>query len=211
METDTGHKGVAGQIPGLFPAQAAQTVPVSPSAPKHVFCTNCGNPVSEQAAACMSCGMKPIGHRKFCRQCGAGLNPEQVVCIKCGATIQDATDRMQTIKTQAQEVTGPIISWLCDFAFQDIRYHRASLRICRFGYIMSWFWLCLFGISASVGLVFTVVGILAVPIVWLFVAYFIYLSRMYYEKKIIELDWKVETTKAARLYVESHKSESGEI
>jgi len=35
----------------------------------------------------MSCGAKPVGHKKFCRQCGVGLNPEQVVCIKCGVAI----------------------------------------------------------------------------------------------------------------------------
>ena len=35
----------------------------------------------------MSCGAKPIGHKKFCRQCGTGLNPEQVICVKCGTKI----------------------------------------------------------------------------------------------------------------------------
>jgi len=52
-----------------------------------VFCTNCGNTVAEQAAACMSCGARPIGHKKFCRQCGIGFNPEQVVCIKSGVAV----------------------------------------------------------------------------------------------------------------------------
>jgi len=94
LETDTGHQGLAGQIPGLkFPttvpspfAQPAQTSP--PSA--NLFCTNCGNPISEHAVACMSCGAKPVGHRKFCRHCAAALNPEQVICIKCGAGISAA-------------------------------------------------------------------------------------------------------------------------
>jgi hypothetical protein len=35
----------------------------------------------------MSCGAKPVGHRKFCRQCGTKLNPEQVICTQCGAAI----------------------------------------------------------------------------------------------------------------------------
>ena len=90
METDTGHKGVAGQIPGLFPAASPpppQPVSVPSPAPKQLFCTNCGQPVSEQAVACMSCGAKPTGHRKFCRHCAAALNPEQVVCVKCGAKV----------------------------------------------------------------------------------------------------------------------------
>jgi len=83
LETDTGHKGMAGQIPGLFPP--AQTTQAT-----QLFCTNCGKPVSEQAVACMSCGAKPVGHRRFCRQCAAPLSPEQVVCVRCGAGIRTA-------------------------------------------------------------------------------------------------------------------------
>jgi hypothetical protein len=84
METDTGYTGIAGQIPGLFGVVPVppQTVPPTP---KQLFCTNCGATVSEQAVACMSCGAKPVGHRKFCRQCAVALGPEQVVCVKCGA------------------------------------------------------------------------------------------------------------------------------
>ena len=69
------------------PFQTVQAVPVPPPVAKQFFCTNCGNPVAEQAVACMSCGAKPVGHKKFCRQCGVGLNPEQVVCIKCGSSV----------------------------------------------------------------------------------------------------------------------------
>ena len=87
LETDSGHQGQAGQIPGLF--GAAQTAQ-APSAPKQLFCTNCGKPVSDQAIACMSCGAKPAGHRKFCRQCASTLSPEQVVCTKCGTGVSGA-------------------------------------------------------------------------------------------------------------------------
>ena len=87
METDSGHKGVAGQIPGIFdvaPLRQPQPkpVPAPQPAPKDVFCTNCGNSVAERTDACMSCGAKPTGHKKFCRHCAAALNPEQVVCTK---------------------------------------------------------------------------------------------------------------------------------
>jgi len=93
METDTGHKGVAGQIPGLFPAASqTQTVSGPLPPPKQLFCTHCGQPIAEQAAACMSCGAKPVGHRKFCRQCGVALNPEQVICVKCGGAITGSFD-----------------------------------------------------------------------------------------------------------------------
>ena len=93
MEADTGHKGLAGQISGLFPvsspppAQPIPVPPVVPPPPVNLFCTNCGNSVAEKAVACMSCGARPTGHKKFCRQCGVALNPEQVVCVKCGASL----------------------------------------------------------------------------------------------------------------------------
>jgi hypothetical protein len=41
----------------------------------------------------MSCGARPVGHKKFCRHCGVGLNPEQVICIKCGAGISAVSNR----------------------------------------------------------------------------------------------------------------------
>ena len=94
LETDSGHQGMAGQIPGLnfsnaAPSPFAQPVR-APPVTGSCFCTNCGSPVSEQAVACMSCGAKPTGHRKFCRHCGVTLNPEQVICVKCGAGISAA-------------------------------------------------------------------------------------------------------------------------
>jgi len=64
-------------------APPIQEVPLPP--PVDLFCTNCGNTVSAQSIACMSCGARPTGHKKFCRQCGVELKPEQVVCVKCGA------------------------------------------------------------------------------------------------------------------------------
>ena len=92
METDSGYKGTAGQLPGLFAAVSAPFVQAAPATPSAgtIFCTNCGNSVFENAVACMSCGAAPIGHRKFCRQCGVALNPEQIVCVKCGSGIGTA-------------------------------------------------------------------------------------------------------------------------
>ena len=113
VETEDGKKARAGKVKGLTfavsesvespiadipeaektviaPPVAAQPVPMPQVAPPtaNVFCTNCGNPIAENAVACMSCGAKPTGHKKFCRHCGVALNPEQVICIKCGARIE---------------------------------------------------------------------------------------------------------------------------
>ena len=91
------------------PDQAEQPVS-SPPTSTQLFCTNCGQPVTEQAFACMSCGADPRSHRKFCRHCGVALNPEQIVCIKCGAGVGSAvaqsTEGGATIDTE----TTPIIN-----------------------------------------------------------------------------------------------------
>ena len=103
LETDGGHTGLAGHIPGLFvhsgiPVPQVQTVlqtvpqPVPQSIQRQFFCTNCGNTISERAVACMSCGVKPTGHKGFCRQCGIALNPGQVVCTQCGAKLSGMPD-----------------------------------------------------------------------------------------------------------------------
>ncbi len=95
LETDSGHKGKAGQIKGLFPPAEPspfemETTPAAPSpvVSSGAFCTNCGNPISPQAVACMKCGADPRANKNFCRTCGAQLNPNQVVCVKCGSSVE---------------------------------------------------------------------------------------------------------------------------
>ncbi len=109
METNTGHTGLAGQVPGLFPENQLEIMNSTPSnqpvnreiinataysqsmnnqrVEKKLYCTNCGSPVSEQSIACMSCGASPLKSHKFCRYCGTALNEEQIICVKCGAGI----------------------------------------------------------------------------------------------------------------------------
>ncbi|MGL4943773.1 MAG: NINE protein [Thermoguttaceae bacterium] len=56
LETDTGHKGTAGQIPGLFTAAHPNFAQPVQAAATNLFCTNCGNPVPDQVTICTSCG-----------------------------------------------------------------------------------------------------------------------------------------------------------
>ena len=65
METDTGHTGVAGQIPGLF---AAVSAPFAQAA--QVYCTHCGNSVPEHAVVCPQCGAAV--HARHARYASAG-------------------------------------------------------------------------------------------------------------------------------------------
>jgi len=109
-----------------------QTEPAPPP-PADLFCTNCGNTISEQAFACMSCGAKPTGHKKFCRQCGVALNPEQIVCIQCGASLTGSGFRMGggVVATQNQPLLPIILAGLLVLLFftpQLVVTFRASSR-----------------------------------------------------------------------------------
>jgi uncharacterized membrane protein YhaH (DUF805 family) len=101
LMTDTGHKGLAGQIPSLFSPQPQQ-VPIPPhqsyqqnpqysQPPMNIFCSNCGQSVNARAVACPRCGVPPRAEKRFCTNCGAAIaNPKQVICLQCGTALQSA-------------------------------------------------------------------------------------------------------------------------
>jgi hypothetical protein len=93
----------------------AQPVSVPLPTPKQPFCTNCGNPVPEQAVACMSCGARPTGYKKFCRQCGIALNPEQVVCTKCGAALTSDSNKGGALTNALSKTLNTffMVCWIC--------------------------------------------------------------------------------------------------
>jgi uncharacterized membrane protein YhaH (DUF805 family) len=94
LETDTGHKGTAGQIPGLFaapPHQSYQQNPQYSQPPMNIFCSNCGQSVNARAVACPRCGVPPRAEKRFCTNCGAAIaNPKQVICLQCGTALRSA-------------------------------------------------------------------------------------------------------------------------
>ena len=159
METDAGHKGVAGQIPGLF-----VTVPPPFAQP---FQTPQDFPTSEA---------------------------------------------MQAVRAHAQRATGTIFSWMFDFAFRDIRIHIVNLWAIRILYVLCWIGAILWGLWGTY-MTFRAtemagpLGILLIPIVWLGIAIQMFFLRLFLEWCLIILDWIVETTRAARLYIENNKKE----
>ena len=233
LKTDTGYTGTAGQIPGLkfkvvVPAivdnrrqLGAENIP-----PVHErsFCTNCGDPVSDLAVVCLSCGGNPVAHKHFCRQCGATLHSEQIVCIKCGVKVTNTV--VPKSAQRKQPLTGSM--WLLDFRFRNIRlpmiirlYCGIAYAITCFGLILSGFFStfllltpALMGLLAVGGNTEVIIGsgpaislffgysLISIVLTWLTVLLGIYSARLFFEGIIIILDWVVETTKAARLYME---------
>jgi len=144
VETEDGKSAPAKGVKGLTFAE-------TPPAPKQLFCTNCGNSVSEQAVACMSCGAKPVGHRKFCRHCAAALNPEQVICIKCGAKIISGTfSVLRSVGGGATAGTkSKVVAGLLGILLGGLGVHKF--------YMGSWGWGLLF-----IGNIFVILPITAV-------------------------------------------------
>ena len=152
LETDTGHTGLAGQIPGLN------------------FNTAAPSPFAQPAQA-----TPKVSNRTH--------------------TSQDAGSIAMSIK-----------SWLLDFAFRDLRLPVINLWACRIIYAIC----CIASILWGIAVTFVLVGVgfggdataifIGCPLVWLGVAVFIFLARLFCEWYIIVFDWIVETTKAARKY-----------
>ena len=69
-----------------------------------IFCTHCGNQVSDDAYACMKCGCLPLSGKVHCYSCGVAIRQEQVMCIKCGVRL-DRIVRERTSRFDDQRTT----------------------------------------------------------------------------------------------------------
>ncbi len=52
-----------------------------------MFCKNCGSPMNDNAAVCVSCGVAKGAGNNFCFNCGSKVDPSVAVCMNCGAPI----------------------------------------------------------------------------------------------------------------------------
>jgi len=109
--------------------------------------------------------------------------------------------------------------WLFDFAFRDLRLHIFNLWVCRISYILWMITALLMGFWGT-SLVFNgagqfgigggpfapIVTFLGIFIVWLSVLFSIVYVRLLLEWSITIIDWMVETTKAARIYIANNQN-----
>ena len=112
-----------------------------------------------------------------------------------------------------QKAATSWLSWLFDFEFRDIRIQIIHLWTCRILYVICWISAIIGGIWVTLGLCQavtnfkTAIPILCIPLVWIGIAVMLFVTRLYLELYLIVIDWIVETTKAARLYIENNKRE----
>ena len=54
-----------------------------------VKCPECGNEISDKAAACVHCGCPIEKTTILCQECGKEISKNAVVCMHCGCPIGD--------------------------------------------------------------------------------------------------------------------------
>lgn len=53
-----------------------------------MYCKNCGQPMNDNQAICLQCGVKTGEGDRFCNNCGGELPPNAEVCLRCGVAVK---------------------------------------------------------------------------------------------------------------------------
>lgn len=55
-----------------------------------MYCRNCGEPMNDNQAICLKCGVKTNVGKDFCPNCGNRVDPKSSVCLNCGVALSGA-------------------------------------------------------------------------------------------------------------------------
>lgn len=53
-----------------------------------MYCRNCGEPMNENQAICLKCGVKAGVGNRYCANCGNPVDVNASVCLNCGCAIR---------------------------------------------------------------------------------------------------------------------------
>ena len=56
-----------------------------------MYCTSCGEAISNHAEVCPKCGVRQLKLKNYCQSCGAATQEYQDVCLSCGTRLQGGT------------------------------------------------------------------------------------------------------------------------
>lgn len=108
----------------------------------------------------------------------------------------------------AKRLTKPAAAWLLDFSLQNRKLPVINLWCCRIVYMIYWVVILLWAVFATFGLLMfatqggNIMPLLFIPFVWIGALLAIILARLICEWQLILFDWIIETTEAARIYVD---------
>ena len=54
-----------------------------------MFCRNCAEPLNDNQAICLKCGVKVGEGSSYCPNCGNSVNEQQDVCLNCGVSLKN--------------------------------------------------------------------------------------------------------------------------
>ena len=67
-----------------------------------MYCKNCGEPMNDNQAVCLKCGVEAGTGNSFCPNCGKSVFSEAVFCVNCGVSLKTSNEAKKT----AQNVQG---------------------------------------------------------------------------------------------------------
>lgn len=57
-----------------------------------MYCRNCGEPMNENQAICLKCGVKAGVGNRYCANCGNPVDVNASVCLNCGCAIRNINE-----------------------------------------------------------------------------------------------------------------------
>ena len=53
-----------------------------------MYCKQCGEPMNDNQAVCLKCGVEAGTGNAFCPNCGQAVIPDAVICVNCGVSLK---------------------------------------------------------------------------------------------------------------------------
>ena len=53
-----------------------------------MYCKQCGEPMNDNQAICLKCGVKTGEGNNYCSNCGNAINANAEVCLSCGVAVK---------------------------------------------------------------------------------------------------------------------------
>lgn len=112
-----------------------------------MYCKNCGEPLNDNQAICVKCGVKVGTGNKFCANCGKELPENADVCLNCGV----ATKKQGGMDGELGGYSKVVMAVIC-FFLGAIGVHNFILGETKKGIFKIVMSLC-FGIGAILALI----------------------------------------------------------
>ena len=74
-----------------------------------MFCRNCGEPMNDNQAICLKCGVAAGKGNSFCANCGGTVNENAEVCLSCGCKIVNEEEKAKDSLNGQDKMTMALV------------------------------------------------------------------------------------------------------